>query len=269
MKIIRKELKNGFKEFLLWFIGYSLLVFLMCFKTSAIVGVDGNQQMIALLSSFPKAFKNLFGIGIVDYSRVEGIYTVLFMYMALIASFYSAITGFNAVSKEESLNTIEFLYVKPISRNRILISKITSGFLYIILFSVLSYFVVVYSTNFLFDYWMKDFAILLSIDLFFTMAIFYSLCLFISVLLKNVKIASNLGFASVIVSFLLLIMALTTEGTTIYRWIPKFLSPFWLFDARGLLLEGLSFIRISQGSSFIIFSIAISFILHRNRDFSR
>jgi len=267
MKILRKELKNGFKEFFWWFIGYSLLVFLMCFKTSAIVGIDGNQQMVALLSSFPKAFKNLFGLGVVDFSKVEGVYTILFMYMALVASFYSAISGFNVVSKEESMNTIEFLYVKPISRNRILLAKITSGFFYIILFSLLSYFVVIYSTNYIFDYWMNDFAILLSISLFFTMALFYSFCLFLSVLIKNMKVALNLGFASVIVAFLLLIMALTTEDTNLYKWIPRFLSPFWLFDARGLLLEGLSIIRIAQALSFIIFSNAISFILHRNRDF--
>jgi len=267
MNLLRKELKNGFKEFFWWFIGYGVLVFLMCFKTSAIVGVNGNQQMIALLSSFPKAFRNLFGLGIVDFSKVEGVYTILFMYMALVAAFYSSIMSFNAVSKEESMNTIEFLYVKPVSRNRIFLTKIISGFFYIILFSILSYFVVLYSTDYIFDYWMEDFALYLSIGLFFIMGIFYSLCLFISVLIKNNKTATTLGFASVIITFIILIMALTTEDTDLYKWIPKFLSPFWLFDARGLLLEGISIVRISQVSSFIIFSTSISFILHRNRDF--
>jgi len=115
---------------------------------------------------------------------------------------------------------------------------------------------------------MDSFALLLSIGLFFIMSIFYSLCLFLSVLIKNNKVASTLGFSLVIITFILLIMALTTEDTSLYKWIPKFLSPFWLFDARLLLLDGISPVRISQVSSFIIFSNAISFILHRNRNLS-
>jgi len=261
VKILKKEISRNINSFFWWFLSYALLVLLMCFKTSAIVGVTGNDQMQSLMAVFPPILRNIFGIGVVDFNTVEGVFSLMFLYMCLVATFYAVISGSNLILKEE--NTIEFLYVKPVSRNKILTSKVICGLIYIIIFNFLSYIVIRLCSSLVFNYSMVDYSFNLVIGQFMMMIIFFSLGLLLTVVFKDFKEGQNLAITCVVAAFIYYLIVLTLDSSA----FPRFISPFLIYKATDLLYSGLSIMKVFGSLIFSIGTIILTFFIHRSRDF--
>lgn len=130
MNIFIRELKRGFRSFLLWAAGLTFLVLAGMVKFS---GMSATQTggMNDMLRSMPKAVLALFGMAEGNIETLGGYYGVLEFYAMVVIACYGVSLGTNAVLRESMDKTYEFLFTKPRGRLAILGSKLTVGLMYL------------------------------------------------------------------------------------------------------------------------------------------
>lgn len=133
MNMLRRELRAGLKPFLFWMIG----MFVLCF--AGIIKFESYTEsgsMTELLASFPRVVLAVMGAVGVDIGTLSGYTALLFYYVLICAVIYAVHLGAGAVTRESVDKTYEFVFTKPCSRSRVLGMKLTSAYLYLLLFCV-------------------------------------------------------------------------------------------------------------------------------------
>lgn len=261
MSLLFHEWKANFKSLCLWLIGMMVLIGISVAKSIGMTN-DSGQSMTELLKQMPKSMQALFGVGLVDFSNITGIFSVIFLYIAVISAFHASSMGTSIFAKEERDKTFEFLYVKGMKRSRILSQKLVVCMIDMILLNAIT---LMYSvllvklidkTNIFHD------LLPMMIGLLFVQFIFFSIGLLISFLTNRTKLASNISFGIVLACLFMSIFADLSEKAGFLRHI----TPFKYFDGKTILHEGLEikYIWICIGISVVC--IGFSFILHNKRD---
>ena len=132
--MFKREMKINFKNFIIWtsiLIALFLVVFLMY---PSIIKSDSMQMMDEMMNMFPEEMLKAFNMDISSIDSAFGwLKTEGFVFVLLITGIYSGILGSNILLKEENDKTIEYLNSVPVTRKKIVISKILCGIIYIIL----------------------------------------------------------------------------------------------------------------------------------------
>jgi ABC-2 type transport system permease protein len=81
-----------------------------------------------MFARFPPALLEAFGMQNTDMSTVLGFYGFLFVFVQLCLAIQAGNYGFGLVSIEESELTADFLLSKPVSRTRVMTSKLLAAF---------------------------------------------------------------------------------------------------------------------------------------------
>ena len=136
MNILKRELRAGLKPFIFWMIGMFLLVFAGIAKFQGVSAA--GPDITALLASFPRIVLAVLGIVGVDINTLGGYTAILFYYVLICAVIYAVHLGSGAVSRESVDKTYEFVFSKPCSRVRVLLMKLLAGWLYLLVFSVMT-----------------------------------------------------------------------------------------------------------------------------------
>ena len=136
MNILKRELRAGRKTFILWTIG---LFFIMFAGIAKYTGFSGEANITELFDSFPRIVLAVFGMVGLDVTSLGGFYSVVVYYGIICAAIYGVSLGCRAVNEEAIDKTYEFIFTKPRSRSFILGMKMLSAFIYLTLYSILSY----------------------------------------------------------------------------------------------------------------------------------
>ena len=135
--MFKREMKINLKSFIIWtliLIGLFLVVFLVY---PSIVNSDSIQMMDEMMKIFPEEMLKAFNMDISSIDTAFGwLKTEGFVFVLLITGVYSGILGSNILLKEESDKTIEYLNSVPVTRKKIVTTKIICGLLYIIIMVV-------------------------------------------------------------------------------------------------------------------------------------
>jgi ABC-2 type transport system permease protein len=259
MNIFARELKVHTKPLILWSLGVLIMV-------AAGMGKYGGaaasaQSMNELLAQMPKSLQNLMGIGTFDLSKASGYYGVLFLYLVLIATLHAAMLGADIISKEERDKTSEFLFVKPVSRSKIITSKISAAIFLILILNL----VTLISSLIIVGHW-EDVTcdiLTLMIGLFILQVLFLFIGTAISALCKKPKSSISIT-TGILLSMFMLSMAIDiNDSLSIF----KYLTPFKYFEAKNLMYGGelqLSFIVLSV--LIIAVSSYITYVFYRKKD---
>jgi ABC-2 type transport system permease protein len=137
MNIFIRELRANRKSLLIWCGAQFFLIYAGMFKYGSIAG--SNVDLNALLGQFPKGLLSIFGMGQLDLSRIEGFYSIVFLYFMLLAAIHAAMLGAVLISKEERDHSADFLFAKPIRRNQVITAKLAAGLLNILVFNLLTF----------------------------------------------------------------------------------------------------------------------------------
>lgn len=125
--LFRKELKRNRKNLTIWsaiVVGFTLMV-LSIFPFMEEMGKD----MVQLMDKMPEELGKAFGMNSATWSNILGFYSTYYgVYIVVLMSIYTASTGANILSKEETDRTAEFLMTKPITRWEIFKSKMITLF---------------------------------------------------------------------------------------------------------------------------------------------
>ena len=134
MNLFMVEMKAHRKNLIIWAFG---IIFMVASGMGKYVALSGTgQSMNDIFEKMPKSMLTIFGIGNFDLSKASGYYGMLFLYLLLMGNIHAAMLGADIISKEERDKTAEFLCSKPISRHKIVTSKLLAALVNIIIFNI-------------------------------------------------------------------------------------------------------------------------------------
>lgn len=134
--IYKHEMKLLFKTLLIW----TLAVGGMCFVCILLFNsMKGEMEGMAESFSQMGAFADAFGMSQLSIATLEGFYsTEVGTVHSLGAAMFAAIISMIMLSKEEDGHTSEFLFTLPVSRAKIITSKLIAVITNVIVFNVCS-----------------------------------------------------------------------------------------------------------------------------------
>lgn len=261
MNVFVKELKFGFKVFLLWAVVLAVFVVAGTVKYSGIE--SGGAIMTELIGSFPRIVLAVMGFANVDLTSFGGFYGALEVYAMIVIAVYAIHLGRNAVSREQIDKTYEFLFVKPRSRRAILGQKLAACVVFLLAISILNFVfsAATYPTLGLSEDMTVSF-VYFSVALFIVGLVFLSLSMFFVVLAKRPEIGALVGNLSIVVCYLLgVTYDMVNDGFVI-----RLFSPFRYFDPKTLLDHQIDPLFLGLSLAVIVVSSVVTFKVFSKRD---
>lgn len=123
--IFKHEFRIRLKSIIIWSVAVSAIV--MVFFSVFPVFADQAIVTEELLSKYPPALLEAFGIGKIEMASVLGFYGFLFVFIQLCTAIQAGNYGFGLVSIEENELTADFLLTKPVSRLQVIVSKLLAA----------------------------------------------------------------------------------------------------------------------------------------------
>lgn len=261
MNIFLHELKAYRKSTIIWTLSLSALVLVfMSLFPSISKEIDEFKKV---MEAFPEPVRQALGIEINTMGTILGFYSYTFVYLTLCGTIQAMIIGVSIISKEVREKTADFLLTKPVTRSKIVTSKILAAIVSLLITNVIFIAVasLVASQVKTEDYSVTLF-FMISITLLFMQLIFLALGIVISVVFPKIKSVMAVSLGTVFSFFFIGMFASTTgEGAK------RYLSPFKYFDTASIIENGsyeISF--IIAGITIIIVSLVVSYIIYAKKD---
>lgn len=237
MNIYLRELKAHRKSFIIWSVSMILMIVASMAKYAGLSGAGGAAGIDEIMKLMPKSLQGLLGVGVFDLKIAIDYYGVLYIYLTLIAGVHAVMLGSGIISKEESDKTVEFLMTKPVSRARIVTSKLLSALTMLVLFNIIT----CVSSYFAVGYYSKDssYVVILTnlmLGMFVIQVFFTALGAFFSGLINKPKLSSAIS-TSILMAMLMIAIIVDIVESVSYL---KYLSVFKYFDAKEIVKGGYS-----------------------------
>lgn len=261
MNIFLRELKARRKSIIFWSIG---MFFMVWAGMNKFAGFEKSGQAAAVFKAFPKGVAAAFGVTNVNLNTAVGWFAMLFLYLIVLATIHASLLGAGVLAEEEQDKTAEFLYVKPISRAKVITEKLLAALTLIIVLNV----VTLLSSIFIVRAYNKgapaDKEILLMMaGMFIVQVIFMSIGMAAAALSKKPKYAAVAASAIMFSTFFL---SLWLDITEKLLWL-KYLTPFKYFDSKVIVKDvTLDPIFIALSAGIIIVTISLTYVFYRTRD---
>jgi len=262
MNIYIRELRAHRKSLIIWSVSMFLLVVGGMGKYSAALGA-GIGSMNELISQMPKSVQNLVGVGVFDLSKAIDYFGLLFLYIALMATVHAIMLGTGIISKEERDKTVEFLMVKPISRQKIITSKLFSALTMLILFNIVTYLSGIlilskYSKGIPFITGLSK----LMLAMLAMQILFAAFGAFMAAVINKPKLSAAVGTSVLLAMFMLSIMIDITGRLDYLRYF----TVFKYFDAKDILKLGYNFNYSIVAAAVLIVTIYGTYYFYKKRD---
>ena len=263
MNIFKFELKRYSSSIIVWslgIVGFTFL-FLVFFPTFS----ENSALMDKILSNYPPELLKAFGMtNEIPLSTVNGYVALLFPYIQICFAVQSALYGFGMLSLEERNLTADFLISKPVSRDKIFITKffaLLSSLLLTILIFVGSFYgmLILFSNGS--DYQFSDFKLMLVSMIFFQLFIF-AISVLISQFIHKVKSPISLAMG-ISFGFYILSAFQALLGSDIFR----FVTPFYYFNPTQLIKNQAFDVPYLWISIIVtVLSLVGTFFVYQNKD---
>ncbi|MBU3146587.1 ABC transporter permease subunit [Clostridium sp. CF012] len=261
MNMFLHELKAYRKSTIIWtFSLVALVVFFLSMYPTFSKDVESFKKV---MEGFPEPVRKALGISVDSMSSILGFYSYTFLYLTLCGAIQAMNLGTAIVSKEVREKTADFLLTKPVTRSKVMTSKLLAALTCLIITNAI-YLVVaslmasIVKTS---DYSYKIF-FLLSITLFFVQLIFLSLGVIVSVVASKIKSVLPISLGTVFTFFIIGMFSSSTGDDAI-----RYITPFKYFDTNYIMKNSsyeVSFIVIEI--VFVIVAISASYFVYSKKD---
>lgn len=224
MNIIKQELRMGRNSLITWCLSLGgILLLFMLFYPSISDQLEGFQKVF---DSFPIEFQKALGFDDFDLSNILSFYQFPFIYILLAGAVQAMNLGVSILSAEVREKTGDFIFGKPVSRNRVVSMKMLAILIQILITSIFLFFVSLLTITLISgnDYNFRLF-VLLTLTFFFIQLFFASLGLFISVFLKRIKTVLPISMGVVFIFYIIYLLNETFDDLKL-----KLISPFSYFN---------------------------------------
>jgi len=261
MNMFLHEFKSYRKSTIIW--TFSLIILVILFMSIFPAFSKETEAFKEIMKGFPEPVRKAMGISIDSISSVLGFYSYIFLYTTLCGAIQAMNLGTSIVSKEVRGKTADFLLTKPVTRGKIMTSKLMAALACLVITNVAYLVVSTIMVSFVAtkEYSYKIF-FMISITLFFVQIMFLVLGIIISVVMPKIKSVLPISLGTVF-TFFIIGMFVATTGDNAMRYI----TPFKYFDTTYIIknssYEG-SFI-IAE-AVFIILAITASYVVYYQKD---
>ncbi|WP_071394362.1 ABC transporter permease subunit [Bacillus tuaregi] len=263
MNIFLKELKSLRKSLIIWSIGSILMVVSGMGKYD--VYASQGQSINEMLRGIPKSLRAVLGFSEVDVSTLSGYYSILFIYLLLMATIHAVMLGANIIAKEECDKTSEFLFVKPVSRNSIVTAKLLAALTNIIIFNLVtagSLLIILsqYHTN---GENVNEMVVSTMVGMLLLQLLFMVIGSALASVKKKPKTAASQASGVLLLTYLISVLIDLNENLEGLKYV----TPFKYFEAKNVILgNGLEPIYMVLTSILIIGFTIVTYIFFKKRD---
>jgi ABC-2 type transport system permease protein len=261
MNVYIREMKAHRKSLIIWCIGMIALIGSGMGKFAGFS--SSGQSMNELMAQMPKSLQAFLGVGSLDMSTASGYYGVLFLYIVLLSTIHAAMIGATIISKEERDKTVEFLFVKPMPRKRIIGNKLLAAFTQVGILSIITWLVSLLMVG--------RYSVGESITSDIGISMIGMLILQVLFLVIGTAIAASTkkpGKAATLATFVLLVTFILSFAIDLSGKIEglKYLTPFKYFEAKNVMDAGLEFVFVGISVVLIGVLAVATFVLYEKRD---
>lgn len=142
MTLMKIDLKNTFKGWLVWTILFAAIIFAFTAIYPQMITPEMKTSLDQMLGSFSPELLSIFNIQLTGPSSLvspTGFFGYYFQYLFIAACIYGMLLGLNSLITEESEGTIEYLYAQPVSRREIVGWKFLARLLLLTGFWLIAY----------------------------------------------------------------------------------------------------------------------------------
>ncbi|MEH7349189.1 ABC transporter permease subunit [Gottfriedia acidiceleris] len=261
MNIFLHELKAYRKSTFIW--TASLMAIVVFFLSLFPAIAKDYAEFSKVLEGYPAGVRKALGLEIESFGNILGFYSYVFIYISLCGAIQAMILGTSIISKEVREKTADFLLTKPVTRTKVMTSKIFAGIVSLAITNIFYLVATIIMAEYVktADYSSKS-IILLSVSLFITQILFFGIGILISVVFPKIKAVLSISLAIVFGFFVVGMVVATDESNA-----KRFLSPFKYFEPKYIIAHSKfesQFLTLSIG--IIIVSIIASYVIYKKRD---
>jgi len=261
LNIFFRELKANLKSLLIWSAVLVLLIVISAAKFSAFAG---DESMLAILDTMPKAMMDAFSMRAFNLTTLIGFYGLMFIFFGLMGAMAAAMWGSDIISKEERNKTVEFSLVLPVSRSKVITAKALAALVNCIVYVLITWGIsLVAVTKFNPDQAFKDFLALEMQAMFVIELIFLALGLLLGCAMKQYKRSGSTAVAIILTAYFVSVFSGLQEKLDFL----KYFTPFKYFDAAVMLRDGkLDGMYLLLSAAIIVVCMAAAYYTYNKRD---
>ncbi|MGE7760305.1 ABC transporter permease subunit [Peribacillus sp. NPDC097895] len=262
MNIFLKEMKHHRKSLIFWSIGVFLMVTSGMTKYEAYS--SSGQSINDLIADIPKSMRAVLGFSDLDLTKASGYYGMLFLYLLLMATIHAVMLGATIIAKEERDKTSEFLFVKPVSRSKVITTKLLAAFTNIVIFNLATF----VSSIILLGKYSDGEAVngeiaILMAAMLFLQVLFMVIGSALAAVKKKPKTAASVAAGILLLTYMLSIVIDLNENIEGLRY----LTPFKYFEAENVMYGGgLDVIFVVISLILILTLLVVTYVFYKKRD---
>ena len=216
------------------------------------------SNMILMIENFPKEFIQAFNIEIMLLGTVLGFYSFIFIYTTLLGGIQAMRYGLSVLSIEEREKTADFLISKPVSRNKIIISKILAVITSILITNIVFFIVAYLMVNKYSDSNLDNkLFLMITLSLFFIQMIFMSIGLLISMIPRKIKAVTPITMGVVFGFFIINLFSSAFDDKKL-----EYITPFKYFDPEYILKNESYNMRYAL-VAIVVITVSLGFTYYR------
>ena len=261
MNIYKQELKFYRRSAIIWMLvfGFGIFAYMSLLPAFA----KDIPASLKILNGFPPAVWAALGIKIDIFFTVFGFFGYLLTYMWMVGAIQAMNLGTGILSKEISSKTADFLLSKPVSRFKVLTSKLLAALTILVLtnivFAISSYLSALAFSSAPFN---KGKFLLICTTMIFVQFFFLALGYLVSVLVPKIK--TVLAYTLPIVfGFFIVGLLDSVIGTEAIRYI----TPFKYFDITYMLANNSYDIKfLLTDAVVVVVCIILTYVIYLRKD---
>ncbi len=262
MRLYAFEMKSAWKSLLVWnicIVGFMVFAMSM-FPSFKDMGSSLDEMMAGFSPEMVKAFR----FDVIDFTDPMDYICYMFSYFLIAMGSLAVLTGGTIISKEESDQTIDFLYAQPVTRLYIVVSKIAAAFSQALITAVLFFLGTWGILEIVADEYDLQGLVMLCIGIALFMFLFTAIGLILGHFI--VKPARRLPFALgfVFVLFFLDIMGKISEKVEAMLHF----TPYHWYDGIEILADGFPPVYLAVTIGIIVIGTGLTGYLYTRKDFA-
>lgn len=232
MNIVKRELRSHIKSLAIW---SGSILFFMAIAMSEFTAYKDNPAMAEALLALPEKLMAAFSMNTTNFSTLDGFMGIMMVYIFIALSIHAVMLGSSILVKEERDKTADFLFSLPVSRTKVLISKLIAAIICLIIMLIMlgiisTVTVMQYSPDM--EYF--KFLGLALIAQFILQLLFMSIGMLLGSLMKNHKKAGSMSSIIVLGAYIISILVGLSDKIEFL----KYFSPFMYFKVETLPTDG-------------------------------
>lgn len=259
MILVRHELKQGWKSFLIWTSSVAFLMVICVFLFPEMKGeMEGVSDLFASMGSFTQAF----GMDRLNFGTLIGFYAVeCGNILGLGGAFFAALIAVAALAKEEKEHTAEFLLTHPVSRSQVVTEKLAAIVLQILALNLIVWLLSVGSVALIGEAIPWKALTLLHVSHLLLQLEVAGLCFGVSAFVRRSSLGLGLGLAAMLY-FLNLIANISDSAKVL-----KYITPFAYTEGADIVANGsLDFGKILLGMAYAALGVAAAYGYYCKKD---